>query len=84
LNAGTGGYHARATMDPELLSSFVTHARRSDQQLMADLLAHCWPGGPSDRTAPIAREWLRRWTPRRLALEFTACECPVERCGCAN
>ena len=71
-------------MDAEGLAPLVLRASRRDQQLMADLLAVGWPGGPADRTAPVAREWLRRWTPKRLTLSGPMCGCPDERCACAN
>ena len=71
-------------MDAEGLAPLVSRAARRDHQLLSDLLATAWPGGPADRTAPVAREWLRRWTPRHLTAASLACRCADERCACSN
>jgi len=71
-------------MDAERLAPLISRAGRLDHQLIADLLAFSWPGGPADRTAPVAREWLRRWTPRTLVADGARCACPDDRCACSN
>jgi hypothetical protein len=50
----------------------------------ARLLSACWPGGPSDRTEPAARRWLRLWRPSRTAATVPACSCTHGRCAVCN
>ena len=69
-------------MDSEHLASLIDRANHHG--LASKLLARCWPGGPHDRTEPAAREWLRRWTPRKLPLQPPACSCAVGRCTACN
>ncbi|HEY3020099.1 MAG TPA: hypothetical protein VGJ32_07900 [Solirubrobacteraceae bacterium] len=71
-------------MDPESFATLVARASGLDQHLLADLVAGSWPGGPADHTQPVAREWLRRWAPKRLTLEPPACSCPQGRCRACN
>jgi hypothetical protein len=78
------GYQERADMDAEGLALHVARASRRDHQLLSDLLVGAWPGGPADRTAPVAREWLRRWTAQRLMAAPATCRCPEARCACSN
>ena len=73
-----------APMDADGLAPLVSRALRRDHQLLSDLLAAAWPGGPADRPAPVAREWLRRWTPGQLMAATPQCGCPDERCACSN
>jgi hypothetical protein len=71
-------------MDADGLAPLVTRAAQNDYQLMADLLAFCWPGGPADRTSPVAREWLHRWTAKPTLAGAPLCRCSGERCACRN
>jgi len=84
MNSVPCGYDGVPQMDADALAPLITRAARPDYQLMADLLAFSWPGGPADRTAPVAREWLRRWSPRALVGEGAPCACPDGRCACSN
>ena len=68
-------------MDAENFATLVARAAGPAEQLLGDLVAGSWPGGPADHTQPVAREWLRRWSPKRLTLEPPACSCPDGRCG---
>jgi hypothetical protein len=71
-------------MDAEGLAPHVSRAARRDDDLLSGLLVAAWPGGPADRTAPVVREWLRRWTPQRLMAVPATCRCPEARCACSN
>jgi len=84
MNSVRRGYKHVPPVDADALAPLVTRAGRPDYQLMADLLAFSWPGGPADRTAPVAREWLRRWSPRTLVRDGPVCACPDGRCACSN
>jgi hypothetical protein len=33
------------------------------ERLASSAAVRCWPGGGTDRTDPVAVEWLRRWGP---------------------
>ena len=55
------------------------HIRRAIE-LGAEPQAH----DAGDRTMPAARDWLRRWAPRRSALPLPACTCPAGRCATCN
>jgi len=44
----------------------------------------CWPGGPADRTDPVARGWLRMWGPVRIVVAVPACGCARGRCVICN
>jgi hypothetical protein len=41
-------------------------------------------GARDDAAVPVARDWLRRWRPRRIVLSPPACECAVGRCAVCN
>jgi hypothetical protein len=68
------------TMDRDLLAM---HLRRADREAGA-LLERVRPGGAGDATVPAAREWLRRWAPKRVTLQPTACSCAAGRCAACN
>ncbi|HEV3033784.1 MAG TPA: hypothetical protein VGX72_03240 [Solirubrobacteraceae bacterium] len=53
-------------------------------RLAASMLSHCWPGGTGDRTETVARDWVRRWGPRRAGPVASACQCAAGRCGVCN
>jgi hypothetical protein len=53
-------------------------------RLSASLLGQSWPGGVFDRSEQAARDWLRRWRPRRAAVQPIACECASGRCLVCN
>ena len=36
---------------------------RADR-LAQTMVQRCWPGGHSDRSDPIARDWVSRWSPQ--------------------
>ena len=51
-----------------------------ERRLASLLVGACWPGGPEDRTEPLALDWLRRWHPERVGVELPACSCATGRC----
>jgi hypothetical protein len=61
-------------------------ARKDGQstQLALRIRRHCWPGGPADRTAPAARDWVRRWGPRGVVPAAPGCSCAHGRCAVCN
>lgn len=69
------GYHAPA-MDREDLAIHLRRARRMSATAPAR--------DAGDRTMPAAREWLRRWAPRQLAVPPPACTCIAGRCSTCN
>ncbi len=52
--------------------------------LASALMRRHWPGGGSDRTHPTAREWVRRWGPKRPAYALPGCTCAEGSCGVCN
>lgn len=58
--------------------------RHEDQPLIADLLAHCWPGGLADRSEPVAMRWLRQWHPVPAAAALPVCSCAAGHCAVCN
>jgi hypothetical protein len=38
----------------------------------------------ADGALPVAREWLRRWRPRRMVVDVPACGCAAGRCAVCN
>ncbi|HEU4977851.1 MAG TPA: hypothetical protein VFT42_03050 [Solirubrobacteraceae bacterium] len=62
-------------------------ARRSDAEahaLASTLAQRCWPVTTADRDEPLARDWLRRWSPRSAPLPPPACSCAHGRCAVCN
>jgi hypothetical protein len=76
----SGYVPACRTMDRDLLAS---HLRRADREAGA-LLERVRPSGAADATVPAAREWLRRWSPKRVTLQPPACSCAAGRCAACN
>jgi hypothetical protein len=57
----------------------------ADHDRLAEILSSwCWPGGPADRTEPVARGWLRRWGPQRIEALVFECTCAHGRCELCN
>jgi hypothetical protein len=72
--------------DPVDLPALVRGASTPDTPDPASLRAlvhRAWPAG-SDGTQPVARDWVRRWGPHRLAAPVAACGCAVGRCAWCN
>ena len=71
-------------MDRDELSHYIESAffrgREDERRLASLLVGSCWPGGPEDRSEPVALDWLRRWHPKPAALELPACSCATGRC----
>jgi hypothetical protein len=67
-----------------LVEAVGTRTDAQADQLAAALGQRCWPGGPSDRTEPSAREWVRRWGPRRVGPVALPCSCARGRCRLCN
>jgi hypothetical protein len=57
---------------------------RTDAQgaALAAALAARW--SPPDRDDPVAREWLRRWTPTPAHVPVPPCSCAAGRCLVCN
>ena len=57
----------------------------ADHERLADILrAWCWPGGPEDRTEPVARGWVRRWGRACAHTVSVECTCAQGRCAACN
>jgi hypothetical protein len=62
-------------------------ARRTsaDHDRLADILrGWCWPGGPEDRTEPVARGWVRQWGRACAHTVAVECTCAQGRCAACN
>jgi len=73
--------------DAEVLAhieSICTRAEPDTDRLVSAMFRGCWPGGMGDRTESVAREWVRRWGPRRAGSIPPACSCVVGRCHVCN
>ena len=53
-------------------------------RLAAILRSWCWPGGPADRTEPVARGWVSRWGPSCVGAVELECTCARGRCTLCN
>jgi hypothetical protein len=75
-------------MDREELQHHIDSAaplgRADARRLMSLMIGACWPGGPADRTEPVALDWLRRWNPEQIELELPACSCGTGHCVLCN
>ena len=74
--------------DPLHITDLIRLASdRTDQEssdLAASLFSRCWPGGGTDSTQAGAREWVRRWAPKRLTAEPALCSCAEGHCAWCN
>ena len=66
------------------IESVSSRAELGYRRLVSAMLRGCWPGGTGDRTESVAREWVRRWGPRRAGPLPPACRCAVGHCGVCN
>ncbi len=69
------------------LELHVRAAARPDPEslrLAQRLVGGCWPGGPADRSEPVARGWLRMWGPVKVIASIPACGCASGRCTICN
>jgi hypothetical protein len=58
---------------------------RADGRRLASLIVGaCWPGGPEDRTEPVALDWLRHWHPELIDAELPVCSCHTGHCVLCN
>ncbi len=48
------------------------------------IIGACWPGGPADRTEPVALLWVSRWRPLTAGTSLPACTCHTGRCLVCN
>ncbi len=75
---------------PELPDTLALHIRAAARpehestRLARTLLGACWPGGPHDRTDPVARGWLRMWGPVKVVVTPPRCGCEHGRCTVCN
>ena len=67
-----------------LVESIATRGAAQADGLLSGMTQRFWPGGTSDRTVPVAREWLRRWAPTRIELAPPDCSCASGRCALCN
>jgi hypothetical protein len=67
-----------------LIESLTARNAGESTQLELRIRRHCWPGGPADRTAPAALEWVRRWGPRGVVPPAPNCSCADGRCAVCN
>jgi hypothetical protein len=51
--------------------------------LVSRLSARCWPEA-SERSVPVALEWVRRWGPNRQTASPADCSCALGRCAYCN
>jgi hypothetical protein len=68
----------------EHIEAVSSRAESDTDRLVSTMFRSCWPGGMGDRTEAVAREWVRRWGPRRAGLIPPACRCDVGHCGVCN
>jgi hypothetical protein len=66
------------------IESVSSRAESDTDRLVSAMFSGCWPGGMGDRTEVVAREWVRRWGPRRAGPISSACRCAVGHCGVCN
>ena len=67
-----------------LVDSISSHTDSEADGLASALMRRHWPGGGSDRTDPIALDWVRRWGPKRSAHALPGCSCAEGPCGLCN
>ncbi len=60
------------------------HGRGGHRAAFARALAACWPGGPADRSDPVAMGWLRYWRPATARLVLPSCSCGAGHCAVCN
>ena len=60
------------------IESVSSRAGPDTDRLLSAMLCFCWPGGSGDRTEPAAREWVRRWGPRRAGAIMPVCSCAAD------
>ena len=65
-------------MDPD---EIIRLAREPGDQHRQALLQRATP---TDAAQPAAREWLRRWRPRKMTIAPPACGCAAGRCAVCN
>jgi hypothetical protein len=54
------------------------------QGISVRIIEACWPGGPADRTEPVALLWVSRWRPLASGTSLPACTCATGRCLVCN
>ena len=68
---------------PEIVAEIEGRTARESDALASRLRARCWPDS-SDRSVPMAVEWVRRWGPSRSFAETLECSCVAGRCAVCN
>jgi hypothetical protein len=74
----------------DTLALHVRAAGRPDaetERLTSYIVEACWPGGPDDRSEPVARGWLRAWArpaPVLIVVDVPRCRCATGRCTICN
>ena len=85
---GKNGYLLVAIMDQDELRHHIDLAspfgHADSRRLTLLIIRACWPGGPEDRTEPLALDALRRWHPVRSSAELPECSCDTGQCVLCN
>jgi hypothetical protein len=68
----------------DIRAHIVSAAGPSARRLAARMFGVCWPGGATDRTAPIARLWFSQWRPAKSAVSVPVCSCSSGHCTVCN
>jgi hypothetical protein len=74
----------RADRIHRLIHAIAGRSDAEGRDLARAFARRCWPVATGDRHEPIAREWLRRWSPRPAALPAPACSCHSGHCLVCN
>ncbi len=56
----------------------------SGRGIAVRIIGACWPGGPADRTEPVALLWVSRWRPIAAGTSLSACSCATGHCPVCN
>ena len=65
-------------MDPKDLIRFAREPGDPHRRALVDA------GSRDDASMPIARDWLRRWRPRRMTVDAPVCGCARGHCAVCN
>ena len=66
-----------------LIGAIDARTPRETDLIVAGLMRRSWPSGP-DRTDPVARGWLSRWSPASAPAAAPDCACAAGRCAWCN
>jgi hypothetical protein len=66
------------------IAAFARRTAADHDRLTGALRNRCWPGGPADRTEPVARGWVRAWGPACRHTVALHCTCAQGGCAVCN